>query len=193
MGDLFRFFSGHGVQLYSDDDALAPVLVRYVETGLRVGDPAIVVATESHRKALSLGLAALGFDVRAERRRGALTLLDAEDTLSAISSSREPDWGLVHSLVGPLIDETLRSGGSGRVRVFGEMVDLLCRRGDLAGAIRLELQWNRLRAARPCSLLCAYDVSACPNHVDLVEAACDTHEQVFLPAHRPHSTEPHPR
>jgi hypothetical protein len=42
------------------------------------------------------------------------------------------------------------------VRVFGEMVDLLCRRGDGLAADELEALWNELGTRRHFTLLCGY-------------------------------------
>jgi hypothetical protein len=54
----------------------------------------------------------------------------------------------------------VRSAGYATVRAFGEMVDILNRRGNLAAAIRLEELWNELLAAERIALLCAYAVDA---------------------------------
>lgn len=56
--------------------------------------------------------------------------------------------------------DTVRSAGYATVRAFGEMVDILNRRGNLAAAIRLEELWNELLAAERIALLCAYAVDA---------------------------------
>ena len=50
------------------------------------------------------------------------------------------------------------SGGNGKVRVFGEMVDLLWRSNQPA-AIRLEQLWNDLIEGSDLSLFCAYSTS----------------------------------
>ncbi len=48
------------------------------------------------------------------------------------------------------------SAGSGRVRVFGEMVELLLRDDNPEAAILLEELWNDSVRRHPITLLCAY-------------------------------------
>ena len=42
------------------------------------------------------------------------------------------------------------------LRAYGEMVDVLWRRGEKSAALRLEELWNELQARRSFTLLCAY-------------------------------------
>ena len=83
-------------------------------------------------------------------------VLDAETTLDQILVDGMPAANLFHSLM----EETLASINTGsprdNVRAYGEMVDLLWRRGHTAAAIQLEELWNAFLAERPVSLLCAY-------------------------------------
>ncbi|WP_250532488.1 MEDS domain-containing protein, partial [Caballeronia sp. ATUFL_F1_KS39] len=57
--------------------------------------------------------------------------------------------------MGTLID-TLSGNGKVPVRAFGEMVAILCARGESGAALRLEQLWNDLARKHAFSLLCAY-------------------------------------
>jgi len=63
----------HLVHFFDDDDDLVRAVVPFVQAGLRVGQPAIVIATPEHRRRF---LAGMGDVV------GRIDLLDAEATLS---------------------------------------------------------------------------------------------------------------
>jgi hypothetical protein len=68
-------------------------------------------------------------------------------------------------------------------RVFGEMVDLLCRRGDANAADELERRWNDLARQRRFSLLCGYrlDVFEQETQLGILPDICRSHSHV-LPA-----------
>ncbi len=82
--------------------------------------------------------------------------------------------------VGALLDRAETTAQGHPVRVFGEMVDLLNRRGDPQGAAVLEQLWNRLRARRRFSLLCGYRVDLFDADVQasLLPDVCRAHTQV---------------
>jgi hypothetical protein len=48
---------------------------------------------------------------------------------------------------------------NGRVRAYGEMVDMLAQRGELTEAIALEGLWNNLGERVPFFLLCGYSAA----------------------------------
>jgi hypothetical protein len=64
--------------------------------------------------------------------------------------------------VGGLVDEVAARHPGRTIRAFGEMVDVLWRRGQQEGAIALEELWNDLARTRSFALLCGY-------HLDIFE------------------------
>ncbi len=42
------------------------------------------------------------------------------------------------------------------IRAYGEMVDVLWKKGQAVAAVRLEMLWNKLAATEDFSLLCGY-------------------------------------
>src|SRR6266704_1374667 len=148
--------SGHTVQFYEDEAFLRETVARYLGAGLIADEPVVVIATEPHRRAFQESLAAKGFDVERASAAGRLTVLDARATLDAFMVAGMPQWEPFRSLVGGTIDRCLAACERKRVRLYGEMVDVLWRDGNPQAAIRLEELWNDLGRARPFSLLCAY-------------------------------------
>ena len=71
-----------------------------------------------------------------------------------------------------------------RLRVFGEMVDLLWRDGHRQTALWLEETWNDLAKTRRFELLCAYGMAGLftsPSPTDLIDI-CDRHTHVVTDA-----------
>jgi hypothetical protein len=97
--ELIRQPHDHVVQFYEDDRFLIDAVSSFLTAGMLAGESAVVIATESHRQALSARLEAESVDVDGGCFRGRLLLLDAERPLTrswsmgcrtAISS--KPRW-----------------------------------------------------------------------------------------------------
>lgn len=149
----------HIVQFYEDEGFLLDVLEQYVRGGLEAGEPLVVIAPESHRRGLTQRLAAAGVREEAVRATGQLTLLDARETLSRFMVGQRPDWGRFKDVIGDALARTRTSGFTGRIRAYGEMVDLLWQDGLPDAALELEELWNDLAGLHEFSLLCAYALS----------------------------------
>ncbi len=168
----------HCVQFYEDETFLYEVVADFLETGVQAREPAIVIATESHRAGFWSALKARNVDVDRESAGGNLTLLDAGATLSLFMREGMPDRTLFRSAIGPVIDAGKRGGE--RVRAYGEMVDVLWRAGNSQAALRLEALWNELAETHEFSLLCAYVMGNFyrASHQADIERICDVHTHV---------------
>lgn len=175
--------SEHAVQIYSHADELAESVAAYLSAGFAAGDPGLVIAIPEHVDRYSERLAAAGWDAGQMQRSGMLVVMDAEQTLDAFMVDVEPDPELFEQVVGDLLDRLAERFPGGHVRAFGEMVDLLCRRGHPDAAVRLEQLWNTMVQSRRFSLLCGYQLNLFDrrSQVDTLPDVCRAHSHV-LPA-----------
>ena len=148
----------HAVQFYRTDEFLTSAVVDYLAAGLSIGQPAIVVATEPHRRAVAHALRSRGLDTEEILGEREVVWLDARETLSAFMEGARPNRELFMSTAGRVFDKLLRKRSYLIVRGYGEMVDLLWKDGNIDGAIALEELWNELAKNYSFSLLCAYAV-----------------------------------
>jgi signal transduction histidine kinase len=180
---------GHAVQFYEDDAYLIETVVDFFAAGLVDGQEAVALATREHCTAIMRGLHEKGFDVDRTCIKGQLTLLDAEELLSAIMVGTMPDQvRFRHAMDGVLGSHARFGGGAGERRpvlAFGELVDLLCCEGNIEGAIRLEELWSELAETYTFSLLCAYSLGSFveDTHDAALRAICNQHAHV-LPTER---------
>ncbi len=174
---------GHAVEIYSDLDELTESVATHLSTGFSAGGAALVVARPAHTMRFRETLAAAGWDVPALERDGRLLVTDAAETLEAIMDGGAPSEARFEQIVGTLLDRAA-TNGSGVVRVFGEMVDLLMESGRPEAALALESLWNDSAETRRFSLLCAYqlDVFDPGAQVGSLPQVCAAHSHV-LPAH----------
>jgi signal transduction histidine kinase len=148
----------HVVQFYESEEFLSEVMAAFLGGGLAAGEPVLVIATEPHREAFKRRLDSRGFAVSTACESGQLTLLDARDSLSKFMVGGMPDPDLFKDAMESAIEKVRARSCHARVRVYGEMVDLLWKEGYPQAAIRLEELWNEIVAAHSLSLLCAYDM-----------------------------------
>lgn len=150
---------GHAVQFYPDDEFLAGVVGRYISAALAVGDGVIVIATPTHADAFRRRATELGADLAAAAAAGCFVLLDARATLAAIMDGDRPDAARFRTTIGGAIARCAAASRGGRVRAYGEMIELLWRDRKSAAALRLEDLWNELQSHHAFSLLCAYSLA----------------------------------
>jgi len=169
----------HFVQIYQDEAFLCEAVAQYTGSGLRRGEGAVVIATPSHRAAFVQRLQGNGVAAEAAVQRGQLLLLDAGETLASFTPAGLPDWQTFHSLIGGVIARLRLEYPA--VRAYGEMVDLLWRRGEREAALRLEEFWCDLAGLQTFSLLCSY----CMDNLDPaayrgpLDCICKGHSQLI--------------
>jgi PAS domain S-box-containing protein len=170
----------HIVQFYETDDFLCDTVAHFLSAGLTADEPLIVIATPEHREQFCRRLQLRGFDVDGAQKSGQLVLLDARETLAHFMVNGMPDWQKFKAVVGAVITKS-REGRDGRVRAYGEMVDLLWRDGNPNAAIALEELWNDVGKIHSFSLLCAYVMGNFYKEADgeHFHEVCRTHTHVI--------------
>lgn len=172
----------HDVHIYGERGELATATASWLAEGLARGDGALLLATPENRDAFGAALAEHGWDVRELERGQRLAWGDAETLLDEVMRGGKASAVALGAVVTRLTAEL--APPSGRIRAFGELVDLLWRRGERGESERLEEAWNDLLARRRIALRCGYridDLFERDVHRDLVPRVCRTHRRVRLP------------
>ncbi len=172
----------HVVQLYgADDRLLARNVSRYLAEGLGRLDGLVVIATPAHTEAIARHLAEEAASATAEaERQGRLVFLDARAMLERLLVEGELEPRLFDSVVGETLREVQARSASGKVRAFGEMVDLLWCERRHAEAEVLETLWNTLLAGSDYSLYCAYRIDFFARDVDQGSLTSIVHAHTHL-------------
>jgi PAS domain S-box-containing protein len=170
----------HVVQFYEDDEFLVDAVAHFVAAGLAADEPIVIVATEPHREAFVQRLRRNGSDVDVAVASGQMIMLDAKQTLLRFMVDDEPDWNRFRATIAPALERCRGTRSGARVRVFGEMVDLLWRAGNRVAAIRLEELWNDLARQQSFTLLCAYAMANffMPGDLELFDKVRGRHSHV---------------
>ena len=186
----------HAVQLYQDDADLAESLAHYTASGLAHGEGVIVIGSTRRWEALTALLRGRGIDTHAAVVRGQLRLFGAKVILASCMSHGVPDRLAFNEAIGGIV--SLVRARYERLRVIGELTDVLWREGRREAAEAIERFWNELGAEQPFSLLCACPLdsldgrayegelqSVCALHTHLVPARdCDAFNEAVSSAIR---------
>jgi hypothetical protein len=178
---LQAWVASHDVQFYESDEFLFGSVAEYLATGVRLGQPIVVIASGAHRKGYREAMRARGADPDDLIEGRDMAWLDARETLSAFMEGGQPNAELFHLTVGQVFEALRRNRPYVMIRAHGEMVDILWREGKADAALAVERMWNDLANRHAFSLLCTYSRQTLANviRVDGVEEICGCHARVL--------------
>jgi hypothetical protein len=146
----------HIVQLYQDQQFLNRAVCRFAAAAIANGEGVILVPTVAHWDAFRPRLESEGVDVKAAQKRGQLTIVDADDLLPTFMRDGMPDSPVFLGLAANVISESRGSGQYQKVRWWGEMVNLLWERGDVAASMQLEDLFDQLAHEQDIAIFCSF-------------------------------------
>jgi len=172
----------HEVQFYSADAVLLDTFTRFVGGALKTGNPAVILATSSHRESLVGRLKGEGFDIEGQMQQGTFLALDANDTLSTIKQSGAPDAVRFFEYLCGHIRAAAKAAKVERPRVAicDECVGLLCAEGNVDAALQIETTGNHLcKSDDSIEVMCAYPLTAfrAPDD-DCFKSICAAHTAI---------------
>jgi hypothetical protein len=144
------------VQLYQDQNFLNRAVCRFAAAALANGEGLILVPTLAHWNAFRPRLEAEGVNVEDAQRRGQLNIVDADELLPRFMQKAMPDAPVFLGLAGEIIARTRGAGRYPKVRWWGEMVNVLWERGDVAASMNLEDLFDRVSHEQDVAVFCSF-------------------------------------
>jgi MEDS: MEthanogen/methylotroph, DcmR Sensory domain len=114
------------------------------------------VPTATQWNAIRARLEAEAVDVEAARERGQLTVVDADEFLPRFMRDAMPDSPLFLGLAADVIGQARAGGRYPTVRWWGEMVNVLWERGDVAASMNLEDLFDQLARNHDIAIFCSF-------------------------------------
>ena len=142
------------MQLFDTAESVGEAVASFLADGVTSGEALLVVARGVHTQAITTALANRDIPLQPLIDCGRLTILDAVTTLRQLSLNGTPDEARFDRIVGDLVRHLGANGA--RLRIYGEMVDVLAEQLEFASAVKLEHLWNALSETTPLTLLCGY-------------------------------------
>jgi hypothetical protein len=146
----------HIVQLYQDQQFLNRAVCRFAAAAIANGEGVILVPTIAHWDAFRPRLESEGVDVKAAEQRGQLTIVDADNLLPTFMRAGMPDSPVFLGLAENVVSQARGDGRYPRVRWWGEMVNILWERGDVAASMNLEDLFDQLAHQQDISIFCSF-------------------------------------
>jgi PAS domain S-box-containing protein len=169
----------HFVQFYEQPAQLFNSVGRYFGMGLQTDVACIALAQAAHLGEIEHHISSHGIDLQAARRRGQYVAFEGEQLLSQLIVDGHVNRDVFFEVAGQAVADACNAYP--RVRVFGELVAMLCKQGNYAAAQALESLWNELGTKQSFALYCAYPMS-CFNssqHSEAFARACACHARVI--------------
>jgi hypothetical protein len=167
------------VQLFDTPETLFREVGGFLAAGYGRGEALLVVSTGNHWQGIAAAFGRLaGLDP--ESPGGRLSILDAETALAGFMRHGRPNRALFHRTIGAAVTRLAGEAG-GRLRIYGEMVELLVRDGNFEGATLLEALWNELGTRERFTLFCGYSAAhfAGPDGGEALAAICAEHSHTL--------------
>jgi hypothetical protein len=146
----------HIVQLYQDQQFLNRAVCRFAASAIANGEGVILVPTIAHWDAFRPRLESEGVDVRAAESRGQLTIVDADNLLPTFMRDGMPESPVFLGLAANVIAKARGDGRYPTVRWWGEMVNILWERGDVAASMNLEDLFDQLAHEHDIAIFCSF-------------------------------------
>jgi hypothetical protein len=168
----------HVVQVYENDETLINSLTKFVTGGIKMGDPSIIIATESHLHDLKNSIKNQGYDLESLQHLNLFIALKASEVLSKFMINDWPDDLLFEKTVSEIINKA--TNDNHKIRAFGEMVSILWDEELHGATIYLEHLWNKFCSQHPMSLLCAYPKKAFQkDNASSLQHICKSHSKII--------------
>jgi hypothetical protein len=169
--------SEHNLQLFDSSKSMAESVASFLIAGFRRGEPLLVVATPEHRELITHKLEEAGINSHQALMASRLLMLDAAQTLDKFIRQDLPNRVAFDEIVGTLVAQLANQG---RLRIYGEMVNVLAARGLYKAAYQLEVLWSALGKREPLTLFCGYSSEhfSDPKTATILGKICETHSRV---------------
>ena len=163
------------------DSTLPSVVGPYLMEGIDAAEAIVIVATPQHREAVFNWLATSGCgDLQASIDSERIAWLDAHAVVDQIVVGGRLESDVFARFLGNQIDHSARVSPVGRVRVLGELANVLVADRNFAEAARIELLASEILRGRAVSLCCAYaSASFRAQDIGAFRAICDAHTDLL--------------
>jgi hypothetical protein len=148
----------HLVQFYEDEEYLVNLITDYAVPALNSGEGVVLIGTAAHNQAFLESFHCFCDNVEDALIEGQLVLVDAEEMLGNLLRRPRSLEENFHKHINHLLLKMKSKFTS--IKAFGEMVDILWKKGDRITTLELEQHWNMTCSRLKITLLCAYHLSS---------------------------------
>ena len=175
----------HAVQFYENTSVLHDSVVRFFAAAMTGGEPSMIVARPGTFETVSARLAS-DYGASLAEVASRIRFLDVDAALGQVMTGTSLDLSRLEQGFSAWLTDSRRLHGERTIWLYGEMVDVLCERGNHDAAIRMEELWNTRFFGPRVSVLCGYAAGAFDtDHTGAarLQTVCRQHTHVMLSEH----------
>jgi len=168
------------VQFYEAERFMHRAAASFLGHAFHVGEPIAMIVRRRTFEGVVGDLSAI-FGVALADVASRVVFVDADATLPTVMDGQMLDVGRLTQAFSELMTHGRRRSEAGTLWIYGEMVDLMCKAGNHAAALRLEEVWNSLSAGQAMAAMCGYAIDDFDHdvHATTFQAICRQHTHVF--------------
>lgn len=170
----------HAVQFYERTPFLHRAVAAFLAEAIANGEPTAMIARLSTYDAV-LAILTSGRDQLPLDAVNRIAFVDATVVHRRIMDGDALLPERFETLLTSLVAELRPEEGRGTLRIYGEVVDLLCKEGNHNAAVRLEALWNSMLTTLPVATLCGYAIEDFDHDVEarVFHAVCGQHTRII--------------
>lgn len=171
--------NSHLVQVCENLSSQAEILTEYITEGLTNGEGIVIFARPALRKILAEKMNSKGLNLDDLKNQNRIKILDANFLLSLFNFEDTIDKASFEKYV--LVPVIEAKSKFGKVRTFGEMVDILWKNGQQNLAVELEGLWQDSCHENDFMHFCTYllDSLKPAEYNDSLERICNSHNHLL--------------
>jgi hypothetical protein len=144
----------HAVQLYEEGSFPSNAVLNFLLGAIQAKSGVLVVATSANLQALADSLSPRGISLTKLIQVGRIVIKDAAVLLAEITKNDRFDASEVKLALASLVDPLVHKFGA--VSIYGEMVDLLLKDGQIDWMLEVENIWNEYCTDKEARVMCGF-------------------------------------
>ncbi len=170
----------HAVQFYDREEFILKEIQKFISAGWQQKEGVLAVLRKNRLDKLVQALSVNGAEALSSAiQNGQIQLIAAEELMPSIFKEEQIDSEVFQLKIGKRLSDL--QDGFGRIRVYGEIVDILWCQGKKEMALAVENEWQELSKTYDFTLLCGYSLTGFSKAKDMPDfvRVCGRHQKIF--------------
>jgi hypothetical protein len=152
----------HCVHFYEPNHFPSKHIADFVRKGIDKDEGILLLASEDHTVQIESEIEALGIRVRSLRSSGLWSVVSTDILLRALLGGVSVER-LLANAISPTVQMAREKSPAGRIRIYGEFVDVVLKLGTPDVCLELERYGNQIASENVADVYCGYSADAFPD------------------------------
>jgi hypothetical protein len=169
----------HSVHFYEPNLFPAKHIADFLRKGISEDEGIVVLAPKDHTTQIERDIESLGLHVRSLRSAGLWSVVNTDTLLRALLSGISVAR-LIANAIEPTFQMTREKSPTGRIRIYGEFVDVVLKLGMPDACLELERYARQVSSENAAHIYCGYSADSFPEagHAKQFTKVCLLHNLI---------------